>query len=182
MSDQVLSALEHFFLRWQRDGEARRGLSLCEWEADWRSPCELDEPREGRVAWRPYQRSEPADFAAMADALELVLHPAALALFGHWFSRPIPCSYKGLRLELILPWNEADLDLLRENLIGHLLMLRKLKRAPSIFIATTRHEMTLISLDNESGQVWLEWLDSGRRLVLAPSLSAFLARLETLPQ
>jgi SecY interacting protein Syd len=118
----------------------------------------------------------------MADALELVLHPAALALFGHWFSRPIPCSYKGLRLELILPWNEADLDLLRENLIGHLLMLRKLKRAPSIFIATTRNEMTLISLDNDSGQVWLEWLDSGRRLALAPSLPDFLARLETLPQ
>ncbi len=47
MSDQVLSALEHFFLRWQRDGEARRGLPLCEWEADWRSPCELDEPKEG---------------------------------------------------------------------------------------------------------------------------------------
>ncbi|MGL4504472.1 MAG: SecY-interacting protein Syd, partial [Aeromonas sobria] len=117
----------------------------------------------------------------MAAALELTIHPGAIALFGHWFSRPIPCLFKGLRLELILPWNEADLDLLKENLIGHLLMLRKLKRAPSIFIATTRNEMTLISLDNESGQVWLEWLDSGRRLPLAPSLPAFLERLETLP-
>ena len=182
MSDQVLSALEQFFLRWQRDGEARRGLPLCEWEADWRSPCELDEPREGRVAWRPHRRPVPADFAAMADALELTLHPSALALFGHWFSRPLPCCYKGLRIELILPWNEADLDLLKENLIGHLLMLRKLKRTPSLFIATTRNEMTLVSLDNESGQVWLECLDSGRRLVLAPSLLDFLARLETLPQ
>lgn len=181
MSDQVLSALEQFFFRWQRDGEARRGLPLCDWEPEWRSPCELDEPKEGKVAWRPCQRSEPADFDAMADALELRLHPAALALFGHWFSRPIPCSHKGLRLELILPWNEADLDLLKENLIGHLLMLRKLGRSPSLFIATTRNEMTLISLDNESGQVWLEWLDSGRRLVLASSLPAFLARLETLP-
>lgn len=156
-------------------------MPLCDWEPEWRSPCELDEPKEGRVAWRPLRRDEPADFDAMADALELRLHPAALALFGHWFSRPTPCSYKGLRLELILPWNEADLDLLKENLIGHLLMLRKLGRAPSLFIATTRNEMTLISLDNESGQVWLEWLDSGRRLVLAPSLPAFLARLETLP-
>lgn len=54
-------------------------------------------------------------------------------------------------------------------------MLRKLKRSPSLFIATTRNEMTLVSLDNESGQVWLEWLDSGRRLVLAPSLPAFWA-------
>ncbi|WP_439841539.1 SecY-interacting protein Syd [Aeromonas taiwanensis] len=182
MSDQVLSALEQFFLRWQRDGEARRGLPLCEWEAEWRSPCELDEPREGRVAWRVHRRADPADFTSMNEALELTLHPSALALFGHWFSRPIPCSYKGLRIEFILPWNDADLDLLKENLIGHLLMLRKLKRSPSLFIATTRNEMTLVSLDNESGQVCLEWLDSGRRLVLAPSLPAFLARLETLPQ
>ncbi|MEE9691635.1 SecY-interacting protein [Aeromonas hydrophila] len=182
MSDQVLSALEHFFLRWQRDGEARRVLPLCVWEADWRSPCELDDPKEGRVAWRPHRRAEPADFTAMNEALELTLHPAAQALFGGWFSRPVPCLYKGLRLEFVLPWNEADLDLLKENLIGHLLMLRKLKRSPSLFIATTRNEMTLVSLDNESGQVWLEWLDSGRRLVLAPSLPAFLERLETLPQ
>lgn len=182
MSDQVLSALAHFLARWQRDGEARRGLPLCDWEADWRSPCQLQEPVDGRIPWRPYQRTEPANFSALAEALELTLHPDALALFGHWFSRPIPCLFKGLRLELILPWNEADLDLLKENLIGHLLMLRKLKRTPSIFIATTRNEMTLISLDNESGQVWLEWLDSGRRLVLAPSLAVFLARLETLPQ
>ncbi|MGL4716047.1 MAG: SecY-interacting protein Syd [Aeromonas sp.] len=182
MSDQVLSALAHFFGRWQRDGEARRGLPLCAWEADWCSPCQLSEPVDGQISWRPYLRPEPADFTAMADALELVLHPSAIALFGHWFSQPVPCLFKGLRLELMVPWNEADLDLLKENQIGHLLMLRKLKRPPSIFIATTRNEMTLISLDNDSGQVWLEWLDSGRRLPLAPSLSVFLERLETLPQ
>jgi SecY interacting protein Syd len=181
MSDQVLSALAQFFFRWQRDGEARRGLPLCGWEDEWRSPCELSDPVEQQVAWRPYQRPEPADFSAVAAALELTLHPAAVALFGHWFSQPIPCSYKGLRLELILPWNNADLDLLKENLIGHLLMLRKLQRTPSLFIATTRNEMTLVSLDNESGQIWLEWLDSGRRLPLAPSLPALLAQLETLP-
>ncbi len=181
MSDQGLSALAHFFLRWQRDGEARRGLPLCDWEPAWRSPCELDDPKEGRVAWRPFRRAEPADFGAMNEALALELHPAVIALFGHWFSRPIPCLFKGLRIELILPWNDEDLDLLKENLIGHLLMLRTLKRTPSIFIATTRNEMTLVSLDNETGQVWLEWLDSGRRLTLAPSLPAFLVRLETLP-
>ena len=77
-----------------------------------------------------------------------------------------------MRIELILPWNDADLDLLKENLIGHLLMLRQLKRSP-LFIATTRNEMTLVSLDNESGQVWLEWLDSGRRLTLAPRCRPF---------
>ncbi|PJG60540.1 SecY-interacting protein [Aeromonas cavernicola] len=181
MSDQVLSALTDFLARWQQHREQRYGVPRCDWDAEWRSVCEVAKPNEGKVAWRPYHRAQPEDFSAIAAALELTLHPSALALFGHWFSRPIPCLYKGLRLELIFPWNEEDLELLKENLIGHLLMLRKLKRPPSIFIATTRHENTLISLDNESGQVWLEWLDSGRRLSLALSLPAFLARLETLP-
>lgn len=66
-------------------------------------PCELDEPKEGRVAWRLHRRTEPADFTAMNEALELTLHPAAQALFGGWFSRPVPCLYKGLRLEFVLP-------------------------------------------------------------------------------
>ncbi|MFE8730221.1 SecY-interacting protein Syd, partial [Aeromonas hydrophila] len=100
----------------------------CQWESEWRSPCQLGEPVDGQISWRPHLRSEPGDFTAMNEALELQLHPAATTLFGHWFSRPVPCLFKGLRLELILPWNEADLDLLKENLIGHLLMLRKLKR------------------------------------------------------
>ncbi|MFM7968092.1 SecY-interacting protein Syd [Aeromonas sp. A-5] len=132
----------------------------------------MDEPADGRVAWRPHHRPEPADFTAMADALELTCIPARYRPVWALVQPPHPLPYKGLRLELILPWNEADLDLLKENLIGHLLMLRKLKR-PLLFIATTRNEMTLVSLDNESGQVWLEWLDSGRRLVLAPSCRRF---------
>jgi hypothetical protein len=69
MSDQVLSALKHFFTRWQRDGEARRGLPLCQWESEWRSPCQLGEPVDGQISWRPHLRSEPGDFTAMNEVV-----------------------------------------------------------------------------------------------------------------
>lgn len=97
MSDQVLSAPEHFLPAgngWRgqtRPAPVRVGGGLA-------FPCQLGEPADGRVAWRPYHRPEPADFTAMADALELTIHPSAIALFGHWFSRPIPCLFKGCAL------------------------------------------------------------------------------------
>lgn len=177
MADQVLSALERLFARWQQQGESRGSLPLCEVEEAWRSPCELGEPHAGMVAWRPLAREDQEDFTALEGALELTLHPAAKAFYGHWFSRPLTLWYKGMTLSLIQPWNAQDMDLLKENLIGHLLMLRKLKRTPTLFLAGCRDEMGLISLDNESGAVLFERLDSGRRTQLSPDLATFLDRL-----
>ena len=178
MADQVLSALERLFARWLNQGTNQGSLPLCQWDASWRSPCELGEPHAGQIAWRPTRRDSTEDFFALEQALELTLHPAIKAFYGHWFSRPLPLWFKGLQLTLLQPWNGDDLDLLKENQIGHLLMLRKLKREPSLFLASCRGDMALISLDNQSGEVIFERLDSGKRVVLSPDLASFLARLE----
>ncbi|ALP39879.1 SecY-interacting protein [Aeromonas schubertii] len=177
MTDQVLCALGRLFVRWQQLGESRGSLPLCEFEAGWHSPCELGEPHDGRVAWRPAARPEAEDFSALEQALELPLHPSIKALYGHWFSRPLTLWFKGLRLCLIQPWNQEDLDLLKENLIGHLLMQRKLGRTPTLFLASCRDEMGIISLDNGSGEVLFERLDSDKRTIIAPDLATFLDRL-----
>ena len=84
------------------------------------------------------------------------------------------------RVELVQPWNEADFERLQENLIGHLLMLRRLKLPETLFLATTRNESQLISLLNATGEVVLEQLGQGPRLVLAPDLARFLDRLSPL--
>lgn len=177
MTDQVLCALAALFVRWQQEGESRGSLPLCEFETGWRSPCELGDPHGGQVAWRPTERSEPEDFTPLEQALELTLHPSIQAFYGHWFSRPLTLWFKGLRLCLIQPWNQQDLDLLKENLIGHLLMQRKLGRTPTLFLASCRDEMGIISLDNDSGEVLFERLDSNRRTVISPGLASFLGRL-----
>ena len=117
MSDQVLSALEQFFFtlaaRWRRKAG---GCPLCDWEADWRSPCELDEPREGRVAWRPFQSPWPsrlhghgerpgADPASQRHRPVWPLVPAA----------PLSLLFQELLHRTHLPWNDADLDLLKRT-------------------------------------------------------------------
>lgn len=45
---------------------------------------------------------------------------------------------------------------LQENLIGHLIMKRRLKQTPTLFIAATESEQEIISLCNLSGEVILE--------------------------
>ena len=156
MTDQVLSALEQFFYAGSAMARQRRGLPLCEWEAEWRSPASWMSKRgAGGLAppqARPARRLRGHGRCPRAD-----LHPERPCPVWSLVQPPLPCS-KGLRVELILPWNGDDLDLLKENLIGHLLMLRKLKRSPSLFIATTRNEMTLVSLDSRAARCgWSGW-------------------------
>ena len=117
----------------------------------------------------------------LATALEMELHPALSTFYCHWFSASLPCCFKGLYLALILPWNEEDFARLQENLIGHLLMQKKLRLPESLFLASTRSERHIISLDNRSGAICYELLGSKERTLLAPSLDSFLGRLELWP-
>lgn len=176
----VLEAMERLFARWARYRTELGGLPWRAYEADWRSPCQQGEVREGEIQWRPVHREPSASLANLADALDVRFHPAVDAFYGHWFAGTLPLCFKGLRLELVQPWNEADFERLQENLIGHLLMLRRLKLPPTLFLATTRNDSQLVSLLNASGEVVLEQLGQGPRLVLAPDLARFLDRLEPL--
>ncbi|GAA4497111.1 hypothetical protein GCM10023095_13180 [Pseudaeromonas paramecii] len=118
--------------------------------------------------------------ANLESALNTRFHPAVAAFYGHWFSQPLQASFKGLSLTLLQPWNEADYERLQENLLAHWLMQRRLKLPESHFLATTRRDDRVISLDNLSGAVQLEQLGVGCVAVLATDLATFLNRLEPL--
>ena len=60
-------------------------------------------------------------------------------------------------------------------------MQRRLRLAATFFLAATRQDSHLISLDNQSGAVLLERVGRAENQVLAPDLATFLARLEPLP-
>ncbi len=175
-----MEALERLFARWSAYRAQLGGLPWRPHEADWPSPCQQDAVRDGEIQWCPVRREPAASLANVAAALACRFHPAVDAYYGHWFAGSLPFSFKGLRLELVQPWNEADFERLQENLIGHLLMLRRQSLPATLFLATTRNDSQLISLLNASGEVVLEQLGQGPRLVLAPDLPRFLDRLEPL--
>ncbi len=79
---------------------------------------------------------------------------------------------------LLQTWSEEDFQRVQENLIGHLVVQKRLKLAPTLFIATLESERDVISVCNLSGEVIKETLGTAKRITLSPSLASFLSHLE----
>jgi SecY interacting protein Syd len=180
MSNQVVSAMSALFVRWLRYQHTSGGLPHRSVDVEWRSPCEVGDVWNQQIHWQPVQREIPGSMANVATGLDIELHPDLEAYFGHWYAGALAFSFKGLQVEPVLPWNAPDFERLQENLIGHALMQKRLRLTPTFFLAATRKESHLISLDNQSGAVCYEGVGRKERHVLASSLAAFLNRLEPL--
>ena len=180
MSNQVVSAMSELFVRWIRYQRQSGGLPRRSFDAEWRSPCEVGDVWDQQISWHPVARAESGSMANFESGLEMTLHEDLVNYFGHWYAGALAFSFKGLRVEPVLAWNAADFERLQENLIGHALMQRRLRLRPTFFLAATRSDSHVISLDNASGEVCYERLGREQHQRLAPNLATFLARLEPL--
>lgn len=87
-----------------------------------------------------------------------------------------------IEMDLVQVWSVEDLHRLQENQIGHLVTQRRLKLSPTLFLASTADELSMVTLCNLSGSVLLEQFGSPQRRVLAQTLTEFLAELQPLAQ
>jgi len=178
VADQVICALSELFHRWMTYQQQCGRLVTCPADESRSSPC--CGYSETPLQWAPVMRDPVGHLNNIAEALECSFHPAIHAYYGAAFSGPMTFSFKGLKVSLVQPWNEDDFVRLQENLVAHVLMLKKLKLPITFFLATVPDEQQVISLDNESGQVILEQLGRQQRWVLAEDLPTFLRRLSPL--
>lgn len=141
------------------------------------SPC-IVASHEDEVWWLPQPFTLPQNLDAVERALDIQLQPAVTALFTAQFAGDMAGTYDGKALSLLQVWNEDDFTRVQENLIGHLVMKRRLKHSPTLFIATTESELEVISVCNLSGEVVIEQLGTLKKQVIAPSLESFLISLQ----
>lgn len=132
---------------------------------------------ETSVLWQPQPFTLPQNLDAVAHALDIEIQPAVVAWYTTQFAGDMAAHFATRELSLLQVWSEDDFIRVQENLIGHLVMKRRLKQAPTFFLATTQSELEVVSLCNLRGEVILEQLGTNKREILAENLPAFLNAL-----
>ncbi|WP_102796593.1 SecY-interacting protein [Bowmanella denitrificans] len=172
---QVASSLQTFVQRYVQYYQQSGRPLLTDWDANWLSPCQIGETdAAGQIIWQPVARVGLADFVDTERALELEFHPDIKAFYSAYWSENLTAHTSRGDLQLLLPWNEDDFIRLQQNLIGHVLMKKRLKQPVTLFFAVTDDDDFILSLDNHSGQVVLERVGLPASEVLADNLSSFL--------
>lgn len=143
------------------------------------SPC-IAESRNGEVYWLPQPFPPGAMLDGVERALDISLHPDAHAFYTSQYAGDMTAQFEAISCVLLQVWSADDFTRMQENLIGHLLTQKRLKLPPTLFLATTGCEMTMVSLSNISGQVILEEFGTKKNRVLAPTLADFLSQLRPL--
>ncbi|MBN7821414.1 SecY-interacting protein [Bowmanella yangjiangensis] len=174
----VITSMQAFVQRYLEHHQNAQSPLITQWDADWLSPCQQSEPdAQGMIRWLPVARHEISDFRDTERALEIDFHPDIKAFFSAYWSENLAAITPRGPLQLLLPWNEDDFARLQQNLIGHVLMKKRLKQPITLFFAVTDDDDFILSIDNQSGQVMLERVGLPAKEVLAENLASFLESL-----
>ncbi|WP_297202255.1 SecY-interacting protein [uncultured Pluralibacter sp.] len=141
------------------------------------SPC-ITATGEDAVFWQPQPFLPAQDLGGVEKAIEIALQPSLHTFYTAQFAGDMRARFGERTLTLLQAWSPEDFLRLQENLIGHLVMQRRLKLSPTLFIATLESELDVISVCNLSGEVVLETVGTRRKTVLSASLASFLPHLE----
>jgi SecY interacting protein Syd len=175
LSDAIDTFFDHYRLSHEQ--------LLTDYDPEWPSPCEIGEPittaDPPQIAWQPVRRHALADdFAGLENALETEIHPDIKTYYGRYWSANLAAEAPDGHVSLLFVWNQADVDRLIENLIGHALACRQNKAPFSVFFACTEDDSDLfLSVNNVSGEVQLEKPGTPPLRTVADSLADFLPYL-----
>ncbi len=177
MDYDVSHALREFTQRYIELWQQQRGHAPASQELyGVASPC-IVENRDDEVLWLPQPFLPAATLVKVENALELQLRPDIHTFYTQQYAGDMGAQFESQQMTLLQVWSEDDFIRLQENLIGHLVTQKRLKLSPTLFLATTESEMTVVSLCNVSGSVVLEQFGSDKRTVLSHSLTHFLSML-----
>lgn len=150
-------------------------------DEDWSSPCEIGQGViDTPIHWKAVEKSPQHDFTAIESALELTFHNDVKEYYGSLYSGSLFATFNDYQCELLQVWNDEDLERLSTNIIGHILMQRKLKQSHTIFIGCLINSDKMLCIDNESGAVITEIPGQDERVEIAPSLLSFIKTLTVL--
>lgn len=179
MMPTIDSQLDQLIANFKKSQSTPNGQDKIEYDPAWPSPCYSSTGKKGEwVKWAPALQNDNNTFSNVESALGFSLNEEFCRYFTRYYSDNLPCSSERGKCELLLPWNKDDFERMQQNLIGHLLMKQRLNQSPTLFFAVTDEEDVILSVDNATGEVVVERVGQNPDIVLAASLTLFLASLE----
>ena len=161
--------------------EEQKQEMVIPFDPDWDSPCYRESGSPGDwVNWAPVIRQDSHDFSELENALGIELNTQLKDFFSACWSDNLNARTERGNLQLLLPWNEEDFVRLQQNLVGHVLMKRRLGQDETFFFAVTDEEDFNLCIDAKTGEVVLEQVGLPPQEVLADDLSGFLKTLKPL--
>ena len=161
-------------------------LPIIEHDEEWVSPCELDFYDTNHKYWQPVAMGGDENslkgenilsFVNVESALDLELHTDIKTYFTTLFSSELEVQCSEGQLSLLFAWNQEDFSRLQENIIGHILMKQRLKQDETVFFAVTDEEDLIISIMNNTGEVWVERVGCKPHKKVSDSLVDFIKQL-----
>ncbi len=178
MSVHLQQQLDNFISATQALSDKHGQPLLIEYDSDWPSACYQGRADNGeKVPWKPVRQSGGNSFSNVESALEITLNPQFCEFFTRYYSDNLCANAPQGNCELLQVWNDDDFERLQQNIIGHVLMKRRLKQQPTLFFALTDEEDTILSVLNETGEVVVEKVGKPAGESIAPSLASFLETL-----
>ena len=152
----------------------------AEYVSEWQSPIYVNVIDDDVVEWQPVKQQPPLDFSPLEAALELTFHEHVKSFYGRWFSGDLAVSVthndEQHGVSLLQAQGPEDAERLLQNITGHILMKRKLKQPETVFIGLVDEaDDLLLSIDNATGAIGLEWIGKPQHEVLYAELDDFLA-------
>jgi len=189
MSQTLIANIDSFIqqsLNLQLSENGRLPLTIH--DPEWPSECHQPGGEPGQqTTWQPVLQSQNDNACQdmidrLEEALGYAIHPDIRTWYSRYWSDPLPATSGWGDLSLLFVWSEKDCERLRGNLVGHLLTKQKLKQPATLFFACTEPDgEKFISIDNQTGEVWLEQPGKKPIMKLADSLSLFLEQLTPKP-
>lgn len=179
MSEKVTAALDDFIQKYRDAAKQHPEMLVVEFDSDWPSECYCQSASTGdRVDWQPIKRTGDSNFGDLETALEMKIHQDVVSFYSAYWSDNLNAMTNKGELQLLQPWNQQDFERLQQNLIGHILMKRRLRQPETFFVALTDEDDFILTVNNSSGEVMLEQVGLIPKEIVAPSLAAFIQTLQ----
>jgi SecY interacting protein Syd len=106
------------------------------------------------------------------------IHEDVISFYSAYWSDNLNAETDKGYLQLLQPLNQNDFERLQQNLVGHILMKRRLKQPETFFIALTDEDDFILTVHNTTGEVMLEQVGLVPKKVMAPNLAVFIQSLQ----